>query len=96
MSVGADETANPEIKLWGEKPAIENPKDHVELAANLGMISLRAERGLRAPVLMTTVGRAPVWNAPDQLPRIRRPWKTVIRKWAFRLWKRSAWKAPAS
>ena len=37
--VGADETANPEIKLWGEKPAIENPKDHVELAANLGMIS---------------------------------------------------------
>ena len=37
--VGADETANPEVKLWGEKPAIENPKDHVELAANLGMIS---------------------------------------------------------
>ena len=37
--VGADETANPEIKVWGEKPAIENPKDHVEISAKLGMIS---------------------------------------------------------
>lgn len=53
-----------EIKLWGEKPAIENPKDHVELAANLGMISFEDGARLRAPVLWCTVGRAPVWNAP--------------------------------
>ncbi|MCD8071028.1 MAG: serine--tRNA ligase [Akkermansiaceae bacterium] len=37
--VGLDETANPEIKTWGEKPAIENPRNHVELASSLGLIS---------------------------------------------------------
>ncbi len=37
--VGADETANPEVKVWGEKPAIDNPKDHEELATKQGMIS---------------------------------------------------------
>lgn len=37
--VGLDETANPEIKTWGEKPAIENPRDHVEIAASLGLVS---------------------------------------------------------
>ena len=37
--VGLDETCNPEIKKWGEKPAIAEPKDHVELATKLGMIS---------------------------------------------------------
>lgn len=62
--VGADETANPEIKLWGEKPAIENPKDHVELAANLGMISFEDGARITGSGLWCTVGRAPVWNAP--------------------------------
>lgn len=37
--IGADETANPEIKQWGEKPAIENPRDHVEIATSLGLLS---------------------------------------------------------
>lgn len=37
--VGTDETANPVVKVWGTKPEIENPKDHVELAGNLGLIS---------------------------------------------------------
>lgn len=37
--VGADETANPEIKKWGEKPALENPRDHVEIATSLGLVS---------------------------------------------------------
>lgn len=37
--VGLDETCNPEIKKWGEKPVIAEPKDHVELATKLGMIS---------------------------------------------------------
>lgn len=37
--VGEDETANPEIKQWGGKPAIANPRDHVEIAASLGLIS---------------------------------------------------------
>ena len=37
--VGLDETCNPEIKKWGEKPNIVNPKDHVELTTKLGMLS---------------------------------------------------------
>lgn len=37
--VGQDETANPEVKTWGEKPAIDNPKDHVQIAAELGLVS---------------------------------------------------------
>ncbi|MBX3742319.1 MAG: serine--tRNA ligase [Akkermansiaceae bacterium] len=30
--VGSDETANPVVREWGPKPALEAPKDHVELA----------------------------------------------------------------
>jgi len=37
--VGADEDANPEIRVWGEKPAIDNPLDHVALAEKHGLIS---------------------------------------------------------
>ena len=37
--VGADEGANPEIRTWGEKPAIAAPKDHVQIAEQHGLIS---------------------------------------------------------
>lgn len=37
--IGADESANPVVKTWGSKPQIENPKDHVTIAADLGLIS---------------------------------------------------------
>ncbi len=30
--VGQDETANPIVREWGEKPEVDSPKDHVELA----------------------------------------------------------------
>lgn len=43
--VGADETANPEIKIWGVKPNIENPKDHVELCAQHNLVNF--EDGVR-------------------------------------------------
>lgn len=36
---GENEDANPEIRTWGEKPEISDPKDHVDLATNLGLIS---------------------------------------------------------
>ena len=36
--VGEDEVANPEIRIWGEKPEISDPKDHVELGSQLGII----------------------------------------------------------
>ncbi len=38
--VGEDETANPVVRTWGEKPALEEPKDHLVLAEALGLISL--------------------------------------------------------
>ncbi len=38
--VGADETANPVVREWGEKPGIEAPKDHLDLAEALGLISI--------------------------------------------------------
>jgi seryl-tRNA synthetase len=38
--VGADETANPVVRSWGEKPAISEPKDHLTLAEQLGLISV--------------------------------------------------------
>jgi seryl-tRNA synthetase len=37
--VGSDETANPVVREWGQPPAIESPKDHVELATALGLIA---------------------------------------------------------
>ena len=37
--VGDSEDANPLVREWGEKPAISEPKDHVELATAHGLIS---------------------------------------------------------
>ncbi len=37
--VGADENSNPEIRIWGEKPEIAEPLDHVALAEKHGLIS---------------------------------------------------------
>ena len=36
--IGSDETANPVVREWGQAPAIDAPKDHVELATALGLI----------------------------------------------------------
>lgn len=37
--VGADEDANPELRVWGTKPEIAEPLDHVALAEKHGLIS---------------------------------------------------------
>ncbi len=37
--LGADETSNPELRTWGCKPDIADPKNHVEIATALGMIN---------------------------------------------------------
>ncbi|GHC63744.1 serine--tRNA ligase [Roseibacillus persicicus] len=37
--IGADEDANPVIREWGDKREVTDPKDHVELAEGLGLIS---------------------------------------------------------
>ena len=36
---GDNEDANPEIRTWGTKPEIADPKDHVQLSEALGLIS---------------------------------------------------------
>ncbi len=38
VPAGADAKDNPVIRTHGEKPALENPKDHVALAESLGLI----------------------------------------------------------
>ena len=40
--VGSDETANPVIRSWGEKPEITEPLDHVEIAEALGLLDFEA------------------------------------------------------
>lgn len=40
--IGADETANPEVRVWGEKPSIAEPLDHVALAEKHGLIDFEA------------------------------------------------------
>ena len=37
--VGEDETANPVVREWGAKPEIAEPKDHVDLALQHGLIN---------------------------------------------------------
>ncbi len=37
--VGSDEAANPVVREWGTKPALVDPKDHVDLAQQHGLIS---------------------------------------------------------
>ena len=43
--VGSDETDNPVVREWGAKPEIADPKDHVELAQQHGLIAW--EDGIR-------------------------------------------------
>ena len=39
--IGVDASGNPEVKVWGEKPALNfAPADHVELGAKLGLFDL--------------------------------------------------------
>ncbi len=36
---GLDETCNPEIRQWGDKPEIAEPKNHVDIATGLGILN---------------------------------------------------------
>lgn len=40
--VGADETSNPVLRMWGEPPQIADPRDHVQLGAALGLLDFEA------------------------------------------------------
>lgn len=57
---GEDESANTEVRRWGEPFAIANPKDHVDLGESLGMMSFeKAARmsGSRFVVLQSQLAR---------------------------------------
>lgn len=38
VAIGADASQNPELRTWGEKPVIAEPRDHVAIAEGLGLI----------------------------------------------------------
>lgn len=38
--VGADAKDNPVVRVWGEKPSIEKPQDHLAIATRLGLLDL--------------------------------------------------------
>ncbi len=40
--VGTDETCNPVLRQWGDKPRVENPRDHVQLGTALGLLDFEA------------------------------------------------------
>lgn len=40
--IGEDEEANPEVKVWGEKPEISEPLDHTQIAEKHGLIDFEA------------------------------------------------------
>ena len=55
--VGADETANPVIRTWGEKPEIADPKDHITLAENLGLVDFEAASKISGSGFAVYTGR---------------------------------------
>jgi len=60
VPAGADEHGNVEVRRWGEPFAIENPKDHVDLGAGLGMMDFEAAArmsGARFVVLRKELAR---------------------------------------
>ena len=60
VPVGEDEHGNVELRRWGEPFKIENPKDHVDLGAALGMMDFEAAArmsGARFVVLKKELAR---------------------------------------
>jgi len=55
--VGADETANPTIREWGEQPDFSfKPKDHVEIGANLGLFDFELAAKISGSGFVTFTG----------------------------------------
>jgi len=40
VPVGSDASENPEIRIWGEKPVIADPEDHLSIAVRLGLLDI--------------------------------------------------------
>jgi len=55
--VGADETANPTIREWGEQPDFSfKPKDHVEIGASLGLFDFELAAKISGSGFVTFTG----------------------------------------
>ncbi|MEO0415241.1 MAG: serine--tRNA ligase, partial [Verrucomicrobiota bacterium] len=56
--IGEDETANPEIRTWGEKPKFDfEPKDHVALGEALGLFSFELGARVSGSGFITFTGQ---------------------------------------
>ncbi len=54
---GADADANPEIRVWGEKPVYDfTPKDHITLTTSLGMVDFEAGTKISGPAFVVYRG----------------------------------------
>ena len=49
--VGKDAADNPVVRVWGEKPALTNPADHIKLGEQLGLFDLDRATKLSGSVL---------------------------------------------
>ncbi len=55
--VGADAAANPEVRVWGEKPAFAfEPKSHVDLGAKLGLFDFERATKITGPAFVVYTG----------------------------------------
>lgn len=55
---GSDPSANPEVRVWGEKPAFAfAPKSHVELGEKLGLFSFDRATKIAAPAFTCYMGQ---------------------------------------
>ena len=55
--VGQDEEANPEIRVWGDKPSFDfEPKDHVEIGESLNLFSFELATKISSSGFITFTG----------------------------------------
>ncbi len=55
--VGEDEEANPEIRVWGDKPSFDfEPKDHVEIGQSLNLFSFELATKISSSGFITFTG----------------------------------------
>ncbi|MEC8824934.1 MAG: serine--tRNA ligase [Verrucomicrobiota bacterium] len=55
--VGEDEEANPEIRVWGDKPSFDfEPKDHVEIGESLNLFSFELATKISSSGFITFTG----------------------------------------
>ena len=63
--VGEDETSNPVVREWGEKPAFDfEPKDHLTLCTESGMLDFETATKVSTGGFALFRGAGPDWSVP--------------------------------